>query len=220
MGNLQIIKKDGQIQNWRPEKIRAAMLLANKRTKEEIDQKTLEQLADKVKEKVPEGISLINVSDIHELVMKVLREEGFEDTFNQYASYRNYKKIFSNSFVKGYEESTKILYDGDKENANKDSSLNSTKQALIAGNSMKKFMINFVMRKEWIDAHNQGYIHIHDLAERFLNGHNCNLFRMFNVMKGGFELNGIMYNEPGGVQKAFDVAGDLVLSASAQQYGK
>ena len=219
MGNLQIVKKDGQIQNWRPEKIRAAMLLANKRTKEEIDQKTLEQLADKVKEKVPEGTTLINVNDVHELVMQVLREEGFQDTFSQYASYRNYKKIFSNSFVKGYEESTKILYDGDKENANKDSSLNSTKQALIAGNSMKKFMINFVMRKEWIDAHNQGYIHIHDLAERFLNGHNCNFFRMFNVMKGGFELNGIMYNEPGGVQKAFDVAGDLVLSASAQQYG-
>lgn len=214
---MLIIKKNGSIQEWKPEKIRGAILLANKRTKEEIDQKELERLSDIVKNNINK--ETVTIDELHELVMRVLRDEGYTQTFNQYASYRNYKKIFSKSFIEGYNDSKKIMESGDTENANKDSTLNSTKQVLIASGTMRTYMKKFVMRKEWIDAHDNGLIHIHDLAERFLNSHNCCLFRMDNVLRGGFELNGIKYSEPGGVQKAFDVAGDVVLSASAQQYG-
>lgn len=42
---------------------------------------------------------------------------------------------------------------------------------------------------------------------------------MENVLRGGFELNGVKYKEPNGVQSALNVASDVVLSASAQQYG-
>lgn len=217
---IKVIKKSGIKENWREEKIRGAILLANKRTNEELTQEKLEELAHRVTLRVPNETVEIPVNEVHNLVMDTLREDiDFQQTFQQYAAYRNYKKIFSNSFIEGYEESTKILFDGDKENANKDSELNSTKQSLISSGIMRQYMTRFVLRKEWVEAHKKGFIHIHDLAERFLNGHNCNLFRMGNVLKGGFELNGIMYSEPSGVQKAFDVAGDIVLSASAQQYG-
>ena len=112
----------------------------------------------------------------------------------------------------------KVTHDGDRENANKDASLNSTKQALIAEGFMKD-LVREEMPREWIRAHEEGYIHIHDLGNRFLDSHNCNLFDMGNVLREGFELAGIQYKEPGGVQSAFAVAGDVVLSASAQQYG-
>jgi len=112
----------------------------------------------------------------------------------------------------------KLMTEGDRENANKDARLNSTKQALLSERTMKELYIEG-LKKEWVEAHDQGYIHIHDLGSRFLNSHNCNLFRMGKVLEGGFELNGVRYKEPSGVQTAMNVASDIILSASAQQYG-
>lgn len=48
---------------------------------------------------------------------------------------------------------------------------------------------------------------------------NCCLFDMENVLKGGFEMGNIWYNEPKTLNTAFDVIGDVTLSAASQQYG-
>jgi len=48
---------------------------------------------------------------------------------------------------------------------------------------------------------------------------NCCLFDVKNVLTGGFEMGNIWYNEPKTLDVAFDVIGDIVLSAASQQYG-
>ena len=48
---------------------------------------------------------------------------------------------------------------------------------------------------------------------------NCCLFDVKNVLSGGFEMGNIWYNEPKTLDTAFDVIGDIVLSAASQQYG-
>ena len=48
---------------------------------------------------------------------------------------------------------------------------------------------------------------------------NCCLFDVATVLKGGFEMGNIWYNEPKTLDVAFDVIGDIVLSAASQQYG-
>ena len=48
---------------------------------------------------------------------------------------------------------------------------------------------------------------------------NCCLFDVENVLRGGFEMGNIWYNEPKTLDVAFDVIGDIVLSAASQQYG-
>ena len=40
------------------------------------------------------------------------------------------------------------------------------------------------------------------------------------IMKDGFEMGNIWYNEPNTLDTAFDVIGDIILSTAAQQYGK
>ena len=39
------------------------------------------------------------------------------------------------------------------------------------------------------------------------------------VLRGGFEMGNLWYNEPKTLNVAFDVIGDIVLSAASQQYG-
>ena len=48
---------------------------------------------------------------------------------------------------------------------------------------------------------------------------NCCLFDMANVLKGGFQMGNMWYNEPNSLDTAFDVMGDVILSTAAQQYG-
>ena len=48
---------------------------------------------------------------------------------------------------------------------------------------------------------------------------NCCLFDVKSVLTGGFEMGNIWYNEPKTLDVAFDVIGDIVLSAASQQYG-
>jgi anaerobic ribonucleoside-triphosphate reductase len=48
---------------------------------------------------------------------------------------------------------------------------------------------------------------------------NCCLYDMEKVLTGGFEMGNVWYNEPKTIDTAFDVMGDIVLSAAAQQYG-
>ena len=48
---------------------------------------------------------------------------------------------------------------------------------------------------------------------------NCCLCDVGSVMKDGFEMGNIWYNEPKSLDTAFDVLGDIILSTASQQYG-
>ncbi|MBS7368862.1 MAG: anaerobic ribonucleoside-triphosphate reductase, partial [Oscillospiraceae bacterium] len=48
---------------------------------------------------------------------------------------------------------------------------------------------------------------------------NCCLFDVKSVLEGGFEMGNLWYNEPKTLAVAFDVIGDITLSAASQQYG-
>ena len=48
---------------------------------------------------------------------------------------------------------------------------------------------------------------------------NCCLFDVSSVLKSGFEMGNLWYNEPKSLDVAFDVIGDITMAAASQQYG-
>ena len=135
-----------------------------------------------------------------------------------YRDYRNYKQDFVRMLDDVYKKSQSIMYVGDKENANTDSALVSTKRSLIFNQLNKELYQKFFMTTEEIQACRDGYIYVHDMSAR-RDTMNCCLFDVQNVLSGGFEMGNIWYNEPKTLDTAFDVIGDIVLSAASQQYG-
>ena len=117
-----------------------------------------------------------------------------------------------------YKKSQSIMYIGDKENSNTDSALVSTKRSLIFNQLNKELYQKFFLTTEELQACREGYIYIHDMSAR-RDTMNCCLFDVQNVLKGGFEMGNLWYNEPKSLNVAFDVIGDIVLSAASQQYG-
>ena len=117
-----------------------------------------------------------------------------------------------------YNEDQKIRYIGDRSNANSDSTLVSTQRSLCYNSLNTKLYEKFFCTKEELQAQRDGYIYIHDRSAR-RDTWNCCLFRMGEVLKGGFEMGNVWYNEPKTLDTAFDVMGDVILMAAAQQYG-
>lgn len=160
----------------------------------------------------------ISTYSIHEYVMEVLKVID-EDIYREYFGYRDYKKRFPELFMGLIDTSKDIIYKGDKENANKDSQIISTKKELLAGSLSNSIMLEYEMDKEVAEAHVSGDIHIHDVRDRLFGSINCCLFDAGAVIKNGFLLNGVQYTEPTSAESFMRVLSDIILQASSQQYG-
>lgn len=215
-----VIKKDGTIEPYNEQKIIDACNKAARRAMYELSNNDYVQILNDVLAKIDESYDEdtdIEIYDMHNIVESVL-EEDFPTVAKMYKEYRNYKKDFVHMMDKVYERSQSIRYIGDKSNANTDSALVATKRSLIYNELSGELYKKFFLTHDEKQAAKDGYIYIHDRSAR-LDTFNCDLFRVGEVMKDGFEMGNIWYNEPNYLDTAFDVMGDIILSTAAQQYG-
>lgn len=130
----------------------------------------------------------------------------------------SHKQENADYFEQICEEMNKIVRAGDQSNGSVDSSLCSSKRALIVDAVEKITYCNYHLTEEQKEAYNDGYIYVHDMGHR-RDSINCCLFDMENVLNGGFEMGEMWYDEPATLREAFEVIGNVSLNAAAQIYG-
>ena len=218
---MNVVKKDLTVEPFNDQKIvdavnksasRVMVELTNDDYKRIIDLVWDELIADDIDEN-----TTCTVEELHNAVESAL-DEFNPKIAKSYKDYRNYKKEFVHMMDDVFTKSQAIRYIGDKSNANTDSALVATKRSLIFNELNKNLYRKFFMTRDELQACKDGYIYIHDQSAR-LDTINCCLFRVGEVMKGGFEMGNVWYNEPNSLDTAFDVMGDIILSTAAQQYG-
>ena len=213
-----VIKKDGTREAFDVTKVTKAVNKSAYRAMVEFTESDLKFISGFVEAKVRSRTSKeVPISEMHNIV-----ESALDNTnplvAKSYRDYRNYKQDFVHMLDEVYKKSQSIMYIGDKENSNTDSALVSTKRSLIFNQLNKELYQKFFLTTEELQACREGYIYIHDMSAR-RDTMNCCLFDVQNVLKGGFEMGNLWYNEPKSLNVAFDVIGDIVLSAASQQYG-
>lgn len=213
---MQVIKKDGTKEPFNPQKIINAV---NKSA-----ERAMYHLSDEDKTKILNFVDTalntkneVTINEMHVIVENAL------DTINpkvakSYRDYRNYKIDFVNILDKVYQKSQSLRYVGDVSNANTDSTLIATQRSLTYGQLNKELYKKFFLNAEERQAIRDGYIYIHDMKDR-LDGFNCCLADVGNILKGGFECGNMWYTEPNSLDVAFDVISDIAMSMAAQQYG-
>lgn len=213
-----VIKKDGSKEIFNVQKVITAVGKSAYRALTKFTDDEKRKICSDVISKVDE----METGEIPIPVMHNIVESALEDVkpvvAKSYRDYRNYKQDFVRMMDDVYKKSQSIMYVGDKENANTDSALVSTKRSLIFNQFNKELYQKFFLTTEEIQACRDGYIYIHDMSAR-RDTMNCCLFDVESVLSGGFEMGNIWYNEPKSLDVAFDVIGDIVLSAASQQYG-
>ena len=216
--HVTIIKKDGTQEEYNIQKVVNAVKKSAARMMITFSDDEITQICALVDAKVMAmGKKEVQILDMHNIVESVL-EAVNPKVAQSYRNYRNYKQDFVSMLDKVYQESQKIMYIGDKENSNSDSALVSTKRSLVFNQLNKELYKKFFLTVEDLQAVRDGYIYIHDMSAR-RDTMNCCLFDVTEVLKGGFEMGNLWYNEPKSLDVAFDVIGDIVMSAASQQYG-
>ena len=216
--DVHVIKKDHTKEAFNVQKVVVAVNKSAYRALVTFTEKEIDFICRCVEDKVLElGKPEVHISEMHNVVEGAL-EKTNPLVAKSYRDYRNYKQDFVQMLDEVYQKSQSIMYIGDKENSNTDSALVSTKRSLIFNEFNKSLYQKFFMTTEELQACRDGYIYIHDMSAR-RDTMNCCLFDVEHVLKGGFEMGNLWYNEPKTLDVAFDVIGDIVLSAASQQYG-
>ena len=215
---IYVIKKDGTKEEFNSQKIIAAVNKSAARILYTFSQEEKDFICQFAEEQAEAmGKSEIQIQEMHNIVEGSL-ERVNPAVAKSYRDYRNYKQDFIHMMDDVYTKSQAIRYIGDKSNANTDSALVATKRSLIFNELNKELYRKFFMNRNELQACKDGYIYIHDQSAR-LDTMNCCLFDVASVLKGGFEMGNVWYNEPKTLDTAFDVMGDIILSTAAQQYG-
>ena len=213
-----VVKKDGTREEFNAQKIVNAVNKSATRMSVKLSEQELKDICDFVSQRVCQRENdTVEIYEMHNYVESAL-EYLNPRVAQSYRNYRNYKQDFVHMLDKVYQESQRIMYIGDKENANADSTLVSTKRSLIFNELNKELYKKFFLTVDELQSIRDGYIYIHDMSAR-RDTMNCCLFDVANVLKGGFEMGNLWYNEPKSLDVAFDVIGDIVMAAASQQYG-
>ncbi len=215
---IRVVKKDNTKEEFNVQKVIWAVDKSAQRALIKFTEEEHDFICRFVEEKV---LSMnreeIYIAEMHNIVEGAL-ERTNPAVAKSYRDYRNYKQDFVHMLDEVYKKSQSIMYIGDKENSNTDSALVSTKRSLIFNQLNKELYQKFFLTTEELQAARDGYIYIHDMSAR-RDTMNCCLFDVKSVLEGGFEMGNLWYNEPKTLNVAFDVIGDIVLSAASQQYG-
>jgi len=215
---VKMIKKDGTREDFNVQKVVDAVGKSAYRALTNFTEEEKEFICESVVKRVNDlGKDEIPIPVMHNIVESAL-EEIKPIVAKSYRDYRNYKQDFVRMLDDVYKKSQSIMYIGDKENSNTDSALVSTKRSLIFNQLNKELYQKFFMTTDEIQACRDGYIYVHDMSAR-RDTMNCCLFDVKEVLSNGFEMGNLWYNEPKTLDVAFDVIGDIVLSAASQQYG-
>lgn len=213
---MVVIKKDGTREEFNGQKIVSAIKKSAERVMVPVSDVDGEYVVTLVRESLLDKDE-VTITEMHAAVESAL-ERWNPAVAKSYRDYRNYKTDFVHILDDVYKKAQSIRYIGDRENANSDSALVPTQRSLIYSELNSELYKKFFLNVEEREAMKDGYIYIHDRSAR-LDSINCCLCDVANIMKGGFEMGNVWYNEPKTLDVAFDVASDIAISTAACQYG-
>ena len=215
---VKILKKDGvRVEEFNADKIIRAVNMASDRAGIRLETEELRSISDRVLDRI-KSYAVIPVQELHPIVIE--ETKVFSEKIAQcYKDYRGYKQNFNKTFSKIIDATRDLLSNGDKENANKNSEIISTKKELTSGIVSKHIALDYELPQDVSKAHKEADLHSHDLTDEIFGSINCCLFDMATVLKNGYRINGVDNTEPNHLETALSTISDIILSASSQQFG-
>lgn len=214
---IQILKKNGSVENFNCEKIKRAIRKSAERVCIELTETEEKKVVNSVKNKLKYNATPVPVSTIHNMVECALDSVN-PDVAKSYREYRDNKSAFASMLDKVYNKKLSLSFIGDRSNANADSALVTTQKAIVYNELNSELYKKFFLTTEEEKAMSEGYIYIHDRGSR-LDTMNCCLWDMKNVLTNGFTMGNLEYQEPKTLDVAFDLIADITMNAASAQYG-
>ena len=219
---MKVIKRDGHMVEWCPEKVEIAIERANTEVEEE-DQASSVQIKNIIKYIEKLGKKRILVEDIQDIIEMKLMAIGKHALAKKYITYRYTRELVRRSNTTDL--SIKELIDGESEywnteNSNKNAKIVTVQRDYLAGITSTDITKRFLLPEDVVTAHDEGVIHFHD-ADYFAQNalHNCDLINLDDMLQNGTNMNGVMIEKPHKFLTAMTIATQIITAVTSCQYG-
>ncbi len=219
---MKIVKRDGHIVDYDPEKIRIAIGKANNEVKgkKKVTKEQIEEIIQYIEELNKKRIL---VEDIQDIIEEKLMEFDKYELAKKYITYRYTRELVRKANTT--DKSIKELIEGENEywnseNSNKNAQVVTTQRDYLAGITSTDITRRFLLPEEIVEAHDKGIIHFHD-ADYFAQNalHNCELINLDDMLQNGTVINGVMIEKPHRFITAATIATQIILAVTSSSYG-
>ncbi len=219
---MKVIKRDGHMVEYCPEKIEIAIQKANAEVDAD-DQASSTQIRNIIKYIEGLGKKRILVEDIQDIIETKLMSIGKYALAKKYITYRYTRELVRKS--NSTDLAIKELIDGESEywnteNSNKNAKIVTVQRDYLAGITSTDITKRFLLPEDIVKAHDEGIIHFHD-ADYFAQNalHNCDLINLDDMLQNGTIINGVKIEKPHRFLTAMTIATQLITAVSSSQYG-
>ena len=219
---MKIIKRDGSIVDYNPEKIRIAIKKANNEVsrKEKATEAEIDEIITYIEDLKKSRILVEDIQDIIEQKLMSLERYQLAKT---YITYRYTRALVRKANTT--DQSIKELIEGESEywnneNSNKDATVVTTQRDYLAGITSTDITRRFLLPEDIVKAHDEGIIHFHDadyFAQNALT--NCELINLEDMLQNGTIMNGVMIEKPHRFITACTIATQIILGVTSSTYG-
>ena len=219
---MKIIKRDGHIVDYTPEKIEIAINKANAEVMEE-DRVTDIQIKNIIKYIESLNKKRMLVEDIQDIIEIRLMALGKYALAKAYITYRYTRELVRRSNTTDL--SIKELINGENEYwnteySNRNAKLVTTQRDYLAGITSKDITRRFLLPEDIVKAHDEGIIHFHDTNYFAQNAlHNSSLINLEDMLENGTNVNGIKIDKPHRFITAMTIATQLINMVSISEFG-
>lgn len=219
---MKVIKRDGHMVDWCPDKIEQAIMKANNEVDEEL-QASPTQIKNIIKYIEKLGKKRILVEDIQDIIEMKLMAIGKYELAKKYITYRYTRELVRRSNTT--DRAIKELIDGESEywnteNSNKNAKVVTTQRDYLAGITSTDITRRFLLPEDIVQAHDDGIIHFHDVDYFAQNAlHNCDLVNLEDMLQNGTSINGVLIEKPHRFLTAVTIATQIITAVSSSQYG-
>ena len=219
---MKIVKRDGHIVDYDPQKIRIAIGKANNevRGKEKVSKEQIDEVIKYIEELNKKRIL---VEDIQDIIEEKLMSYGKYTLAKKYITYRYTRELVRKANTT--DKSIKELIEGENEywnseNSNKNAEVVTTQRDYLAGITSTDITRRFLLPEDIVEAHDKGIIHFHD-ADYFAQNalHNCELINLDDMLQNGTVINGVMIEKPHRFITAATIATQIILAVTSSSYG-
>ena len=230
---LVVVKRSGQRVNFNDTKIALAIKKGFDSVYEEYDEKIVNKVKEKVLNEIKKNYAdrkTIGVEDIQDIIEKELRILKYDDVYNSFKEYRERRAASREAFVVKQQhkfvkaiESLGLKSAGEenskRENANVDGDGPMGTMLHFGSTVSREFAKAYLMDAKYARAHDEGYIHIHDLDFWAMGTTTCTQIDLNKLFKNGFCTGHGFLRTPNSIMSYAALGAIAIQSNQNEQHG-
>lgn len=211
-----VVKRNGNKEEFNSSKVKNAIRSAFKALDYDVEESVLDNITKDV-----EIWDNINVEDIQDEIIEVLRDYDFDAVAEEYLAYRREHDAIRKS-QEEHDNAVKQILNAtnvQNQNANVDEHSFGGREGEVQRMDMKEYALKNCMSKMARKNHERNEIYIHDLDKYASRMHNCLTEPIDDLLDKGFKTRQCNVRQAGSISTAFQLLAVTFQLQSLQQFG-